>query len=345
RVFEVIEGHCTGRGMALLLVTHDLKAAARLCDRIAVLKDGRMVEAGDKLEVLGHPRHDYTRALAAAGRHRARTLMRTPIGGTLLDVRAVSRRYRQPDVSLFEPRPPVMALDGVSLAMRGGESVALVGPAGAGKSTLGRIVAGLERATAGELQFDGLVYHGTDLPWRIRRDITLVSADPAHAFDPRLSVGESVAEPMRLETQRPLGELSARLVEMVSAVGLSPDLLGRLPAEFSPGDLQRLAIARALTTRPRLIVLDEPVRRLDIAARGEIVVLLNRLRADFGLSFLLISHDLEVVRIVADRVLVMDRGRIVETGAPAQLFDKPQQPLTRQLVAAQLPDVGIVPVF
>ena len=116
-----------------------------------------------------------------AGRHRAKTLMRTPIGGTLLDVRTVSRRYRQPDVSLFEPRPPVMALDGVSLAMRGGESVALVGPAGAGKSTLGRIVAGLERATAGELEFDGLVYHGTDLPWRIRRDISLVFRDPAAA--------------------------------------------------------------------------------------------------------------------------------------------------------------------
>jgi peptide/nickel transport system ATP-binding protein len=134
-------------------------------------------------------------------------------------------------------------------------------------------------------------------------------------------------------------------VEVIRAVGLSADILTRYPDEFTAAQRQRLAIARALITRPRLIILDEPVTALDVAGRGELVVMLNRLRADFGLTFLIVSHDLEMVRIVADRVMVMDKGRIIEAGTPAQLLEKPQQPLSQQLVAAALPDVGIVPVF
>jgi len=145
--------------------------------------------------------------------------------------------------------------------------------------------------------------------------------------------------------QKSVDELGARIVEAVNAVGLPADALTRPRREFSTAQLQRLAIARALVTRPRLMVLDDPIAKLDVAARGEVLVLLNRLRADFGLSFLIAAHDLDVVRVVADRVLVMDKGRIIETTTPAQLLEKPQQPLTQQLVAAQLPDVGIVPVF
>jgi peptide/nickel transport system ATP-binding protein len=316
-----------------------------LATKIVVMRAGKVVEVGEKAEVFGHPKHEFTRAVLTAGRHRARTLMRTPIGATLLELRGVTRRYRQPDRSLFEPRPPIVALDGVNLAVRAGESVALTGPAGAGKSTLVRVVVGLERVSSGELEFEQTVYHGSDLPRTMRRDIGIVWRDPAPTFNPRLTVGETIAEPLQLEMQKSMDELSRRIVEMVTAVGLHPDMLSRTPCEFSIGQLQRLAIARALITRPRMVVFDEPVAGLDVAARGEILVMLNRLRADFGLSFLVVSHDLDVIRIVADRVLVMDRGKIIESTTPAQLLEKPQEPLSQQIVAAQLPDVGIVPVF
>jgi peptide/nickel transport system ATP-binding protein len=271
--------------------------------------------------------------------------MRSPIGTTLLEVKSLSRRFRQPDVSLFEPRPPLVAVNEVSFSLRTGESLALVGPSGSGKSTLARMIVGLDKASSGEMVFDRATYHGTDLPRIFRRDISLVFQDPFGSFDPRLTIGESVAEPLRLEPQRIPVEIHERIVEIVTAVGLSPDMLDRYPHEFSGGQRQRFAIARALITKPRLVVLDEPVSALDVSVRGEVLVMLNRLRADFGLTFLIISHDLEMVRVVADRVMVMDKGRIIETGTPAQLLEAPKAALTKELIAASLPDVGIVPVF
>lgn len=345
RVLDLIQRHVTERNMSPLLVSHDLKAVAMLSTKIVVLRGGKVVESGEKADVFGHPKHEFTRAVLSAGRHRARTLMRTPIGDVLLDVRDVSRRYRQPDRSIFEPRPPLVALDGVSFTVRAGESVGIVGPSGSGKSTLARIIAGLERTTDGQIEFENVMHFGSDMPRILRRDISIVFRDPVPTFNPRHTVGEAIAEPLQLEMQKSLDELGGRMVEVVNAVGLHADALTRLPGEFSTAELQRLSIARALVTRPRLIILDEPVAGLDVGARGEVLVMLNRLRADFGLSFLLIGHDLDLIRVVADRVLVMERGKIVETGTPAQLLDKPQHPLTRQLIAAQLPEIGIVPVF
>ncbi|MEO7222562.1 MAG: ABC transporter ATP-binding protein [Devosia sp.] len=345
KVIDLIDRTCTERGMALMYISHDLKAVATLCTKIMVLRRGKVVEIGDKLEVLGHPKHDHTKMLLAAGRHRPRTLMRTPISGDMLEIRGLTRRFRQPDISLFQPRPPLTALDGVSFAIRSGESLALVGPSGSGKSSLARIIVGLDRATSGELEFEHQIYHGTDLPRTLRRDITFVFQDPFGSFSPRLTIGESIAEPLGLEQGAEFDDLGRRIVEVVQAVGLSADMLGRFPHEFSGGQRQRFAIARALITRPRLIVLDEPVSALDVSVRGEILVLLNRLRADYGLTFLVISHDLDMVRIVADRVMVMDKGKIIETGTPAQLLDRPQEPLTKELIAAGLPDIGIVPVL
>jgi peptide/nickel transport system ATP-binding protein len=345
RVLDLIDRICTDRGMALLFISHDLKAVALLCTSLMVVRRGKLIETGDKLEVLGHPKQDYTKLLLAAGRQRGRALMRAPIGGDMLVVRNLTRRFRQPDVSIFQPRPPLMALDGVNLSIRAGESLALVGPSGTGKSTLARIIAGLDRATSGEIEFDHQVYHGPDLPRSLRRDISLVFQDPFGSFNPRLTIGESIAEPLRLDHGAAFDELGGRIVEVVKAVGLSPDMLERYPHEFSGGQRQRFAIARALITRPRLVILDEPVSALDVSVRGEVLVLLNRLRADYGLTFLVISHDLDMVRIIADRVIVMDKGRIIESGTPAQLLEKPQEQLTRDLVAASLPDIGIVPVL
>jgi peptide/nickel transport system ATP-binding protein len=345
RILDLIDRLCTERGMSLLLISPDLKAVAMLCTRVVVLHQGRVVEAGDKAEVFGHPKHDFTRGVLTGRRYRARALMRSPIGGTLLDVRGIDKRYRHPDASFFERRPPIVALDNVSFTMRIGESMALVGPAGAGKTTLGRIIAGLERVSKGELEFDARVYHGTDLVPVNRGDISMVFRDPSVSFNPRLTLGESISEPLRLEQQRLMDELSARIVEVVTAVGLSPDMLGRYPGELSLTEQQRFAIARALITRPRLVVLDEPVAALDVGSRGEMLVLLDRLRADFGLTLLVTGRDLDTIRVIVDRVLILDKGRIVETGTPAQLLEKPEQNVTKRLVAAALPDVGIVPVF
>ena len=345
KVLDLIDRICTDRGMALIFISHELKAVALLCTTIMVVRRGKLIEMGDKLDVLGHPKQDYTKMLLAAGRQRGRALMRAPIGGDILMVRNVTRRYRQPDVSLFQPRPPLVAVDNVSFTLRAGESLALVGPSGAGKSTLARIVAGLDRSSSGEMEFDHQIYHGLDLPKSLRRDISLVFQDPFGSFNPRLTIGQSVAEPLRLEQGASFDELGQRIVEVVKAVGLSPDMLERYPHEFSGGQRQRFAIARALITRPRLVILDEPVSALDVSVRGEVLVLLNRLRADYGLTFLVISHDLDMVRTVADRVIVMDKGRIVETGTPATLLEKPQEPLTKDLIAASLPDIGIVPVL
>ncbi|MEQ1901054.1 MAG: ABC transporter ATP-binding protein [Devosia sp.] len=343
KVLDLIDRLCASRGMALMFISHDLKAVAALCTRVMVIKDGRVVEMANKLSIFGSPRHDYTKMLIAAGRHRARTLMRSPIGPPLLEVKNLVRRFRQPDISIFEPRPPLFAVNDVSFVLRTGESIALVGPSGSGKTTLARIIAGLDRATKGELVFDHQTYHGTDLPRVFRRDISLVFQDPFGSFNPRLTIGDSVAEPLRLEPPRLPVDIAERIEELVTAVGLSPDMLSRYPHEFSGGQRQRFAIARALITKPRLVVLDEPVSALDVSVRGEVLVMLNRLRADFGLTFLIISHDLEMVRIVADRVMVMDKGKIIETGTPAQLLEAPREKLTQDLVAARLPEVGIVP--
>ena len=345
QVLDLIDRLCADRGMALLLISHDLKAVAALCTRLMVLRLGKVVETGDKLDVLGYPKHSYTKLLLAAGRHRTRTLMRAPISGDMLTVRGLTRRFRRPDASLLQPRPPLVALDEVSFTIRAGESLAVVGPAGSGKSTLARIVAGLDRASKGELEFDHQVYHGSDLPRGLRRQISLVFRDPSGSFDPRLTIGESIAEPLRLEQGAEVDELGRRIVDVVKAVGLSTDMLNQLPHDLSGGERQRFAIARALITQPRLVVLDEPVSALDISARGDVLVLLNRLRADYGLTFLVVSHDLDTVAIVADRAMVLDKGRIIETGTPSQLLERPREKLTRDLIAARLPDVGIVPVL
>jgi peptide/nickel transport system ATP-binding protein len=342
-VVALIEKLCTEKQMALIFTSPDLKLVALLANRVLVLQDGKAIESGDKADVFGHPRQKHTRLLMTAGRHRAKTLMRTPIGAVLLDVRNVGRIYR--DTSAWPRVQQTVAVENASLSIRQAESLALIGPNGAGKSTLARIIAGLAPATSGELEFDHAVYHGDDLPLLQRGGIGFVFPDPRLSFNPRLTVGESIAEPLQLESQRLMDELSARIVEMLGAIGMSPDVLGRLPGEFSLAELQRLALARALITRPRLIVFDDPVSVLDVGARGAFAVMLNRLRADFGLTFLIVSPDFELVRVVADRVLVMDHGRIVETGTPATLLDRPQQPTTQRLVSAALPDVGIVPVF
>lgn len=338
RVLALIADICARRRMALLFISHDLKAVAQVCTRVAMMHSGRIVETGAVEDVLRAPRQDYTRRLVSASRFAPAPPEPRPLGATLLEVKGVTRDYRRRN-ALFWPIAPLRAVDDVSLSIASGEVVALVGPSGCGKTTLAKVIVGLDSATAGSIAFAGQSYRGRDLPKALRRDISLVFQDPFSSFDPRLSIGASLAEPLHLEPGLDRALTPARLAEAVSAVGLDPAMLDRYPHEFSGGQRQRLAIARALVTRPRLLVLDEPVSALDVSVRGEVLELLNRLQAQFGLTYLIISHDLDMVAAMADRVLVMEAGRIVEEGRPAEIFAHPQHRLTQELVAARLPEL------
>jgi peptide/nickel transport system ATP-binding protein len=336
KVLDLIAAICTRRQMALLFISHDLKAVGALCTRVAVMHRGKLVETGKTSSVFSAPRQAYTQKLVAASRFDVRPLSRPPIGDTLLEVDGVTREYRQGGM-LFWADKPLRAVDSVHLSIARSECLALVGPSGCGKTTLARIIVGLDRATSGAVHLEGTEYHGSDLPRALRRDISLVFQDPFGSFNPRLTIGDSLGEPLRLE---PGIDRAGRLEEAITAVGLDAGMLSRYPHEFSGGQRQRLAIARALVTRPKLVVLDEPVSALDVSVRGEVLTLLARLQADFGLTYLIISHDLDMVRAMADRVLVMEAGKIVEEGKPAQIFAQPQHRLTRDLMAARLPEIG-----
>ncbi|AKR54311.1 hypothetical protein XM25_00515 [Devosia sp. H5989] len=390
-IIDLIAAVCDRRGMALIFVSHDLRAVAALCTRVLVLRQGAVMETGPATDVFAAPRAEYTRQLIAAARPTIGAVFAPAGAPPLLEVRNLSRHFRQPGAAWFAPGQPMAAVNGVSFSVAASESVAIVGPSGCGKTTLARIIAGLDRATGGEMILDAgahrpvhpyprtspaaepgptgpstseergddpriksgaiqwrgsgrtlptSTYHGSDLPRALRRDISLVFQDPYGSFDPRLEVGRAVGEPLRLERGLAPADRLRRVSEAVQAVGLSPALLGRYPHEFSGGQRQRLAIARALVTRPRLVILDEPVSALDVSLRGDVLALLNRLRADYGLAYVVISHDLDMVRAVSDRVLVMEKGTIVEEGRPAEIFAHPQHRLTRELLAARLPDVA-----
>ena len=230
----------------------------------------------------------------------------------------------------------VLALNGVSFQIGHGEVLGLVGESGSGKTTTGRLVARLEDPTSGTMRLDGedwLALSGRSLRER-RRDVQVVFQDPQTSLNPRMRCGDQVAEPLRIQRLAGRREISSRVAQLLAEVGLAPETAGRFPSELSGGQRQRVAIARALATRPRLLVCDEPVSALDVSVAAQIVNLFLDLRDQHGLSYLFISHDLAVVRRIADRIAVMYRGRIVEEGPAAEVASRPQHPYTAALLAA-----------
>jgi peptide/nickel transport system ATP-binding protein len=338
-VLDLIAEVCKRRDMTLLFISHDIRAVATLCSRIGVMQAGRLVEQGATTDVLRQPRADYTRKLLAASQMDRRPSPPTMNGSVLFQAEEVSRVYAQGGI-WFWREPRLRAVDKVSFSIGAGECVALVGPSGCGKTTLARMIVGLDSASEGRMLFDGAPYRGRDLPPLQRAGMSLVFQDPFSSFDPRMSMGVSLSEPLHLLGRMTREERDARLREAIEAVGLETGMLSRYPHEFSGGQRQRLAIARALVTRPRLVVLDEPVSALDVSLRGDVLNLMARLRAEHGLSYLIISHDLDMVAAMADRVLVMEAGRIVEQGSPEHLFAHPEHRLTRALMEARLPEVA-----
>ena len=248
----------------------------------------------------------------------------------------MTRDYPGPRRGLLGREPPVRAVRNVSFTLHAGESLGLVGESGCGKSTLTRAILGLDPIQGGRIALDGHeVRAGGHMPAAVRARMQAVFQDPYGSFDPRWRVARLLAEPFHLVEDAPRGADRARAVaEALEAVGLSAADAGKYPHEFSGGQRQRLAIARALIIRPKLIILDEAVSALDVQVRAQVLDLLDRLSTRLGLSYLFITHDLNVVRAVADRVMVMKAGEIVETGPTARVFEAPQHPYTSELLAA-----------
>ena len=254
----------------------------------------------------------------------------------LLAVEDLGKRYRLPRETLLSPAPEVQALDGVSFTLQAGRSLGIVGESGSGKSTLARLVMALEAPSAGRVQLQGVDLHTlspADLR-RARSDFQMVFQDPYGSLDPRRTVLQTVAEPLAVLHGTGRAERRERAVEALDAVGLREADLAKVPHEFSGGQRQRIAIARALITRPKLIVADEPVSALDVSVQAQVLNLMQDLQDRWGVTYLFISHDLAVVDLVCDEVIVLQQGRVVEQGHPDELFRHPKHPYTQRLLAA-----------
>ncbi|MFF2301186.1 dipeptide ABC transporter ATP-binding protein [Streptomyces sp. NPDC058128] len=317
-------------GTALLLVTHDVGVAAESVDDVLVMRDGREVERGPVGEVLGAPAEPYTKRLLAAV-PRLDGPVREPLekGRPLLEVHDLRRVFgRGPKA--------VTAVEGASLTLHAGETLGVVGESGSGKTTLGRMLVRLLDPTGGELRYGGKDIGS--LPERelrpYRHELQMVFQDPVASLNPRRSVGESIADPLRVAGERDENRIRGRVRELLDRVGLDPDRYEAYPHEFSGGQRQRVGIARALAAEPRVVVCDEPVSALDVTTQAQVTALLAELQAELGLGLVFIAHDLAVVRQVSDRVAVMRAGRIVEQGTVAEVYGAPRDPYTRQLLAA-----------
>ena len=340
-ILDHLQGLTEELGTAILLVTHDLGVAADRAQRLVVMSQGRVVEAGATREVLADPQHEYTRRLLASAPSLATAVPRTgatapPATGTtpLVELRHAVKEFRLPRTD-GESRT-LRAVDDVSLTLHRGRTLALVGESGSGKSTTARLVLRLTDASAGHILFDGAdvtAARGAQAR-QLRRRAQLVYQNPYASLDPRFSIGEVITEPLRAFK---VGDRTSRLDrarELLDRVALPAATLDRRPAELSGGQRQRVAIARALALSPDLVVCDEPVSALDVSVQAQVLDLLAELQADTGVAYLFISHDLAVVRQIADEVAVMRAGRIVETGAPEDLFTHPRHEYTRELLAA-----------
>ncbi|RZU31776.1 ABC transporter ATP-binding protein [Blastococcus saxobsidens] len=333
QILEVLRAARDGTGAATVLITHDLGVVAQLADRIAVMSAGRIVETGPAVEVFAAPGHPCTRILLSAVPRLDRPAAPRPEpvrGPAVLEVRDLVTHYRTPGDRT------VRAVDGVSLRLAAGETLGLVGESGCGKTSLARTVLRLVDATSGSV-----LLRGTDITQArgrrlrvIRRSLSMVFQDPYSSLNPRMTVGEIVAQPLRVAGRFRAEGGARRVADLLDLVGLDPGLAARLPGQFSGGQRQRIGIARALALSPEVLVLDEPVSSLDVTVRAQVADLLSRLQRELGLAYLLIAHDLALVRDLSDRVAVMYLGRLVETGTRDQVFGHPMHPYTRSLLAA-----------
>jgi microcin C transport system ATP-binding protein len=324
-------------GMALLLITHDLGVVRKMADRVAVMSAGRIVEAGSTAEVFERPRHDDTRRLLAA-EPRPMTRQPSPSAPVIVAAHDVKVWFPVKGGLLRRTVDHIKAVDGVSLAVREGQTVGVVGESGSGKTTLGLALLRLIRSQ-GRIEFRGreiqALSAATIRP--LRREMQIVFQDPYGSLSPRMSIAQIVGEGLGVHRIGAGSGARARLIdEALAEVGIDPASRDRYPHEFSGGQRQRIAVARAMVLKPRFVVLDEPTSALDMSVQAQIVDLLRELQARHALAYLFISHDLKVVRALSDEILVVRAGRVVERGSTAEIFERPREAYTRALMAAAL---------
>ncbi|OEZ32756.1 dipeptide ABC transporter ATP-binding protein [Variovorax boronicumulans] len=375
QVIRVFRRVCRERGTAAMLITHDMGVIAEAADRVMVMYQGRVLETGPVRQVLDHPREPYTRALMAAIPSVHDRLHRLPVpeigadisvaaalppaqaetvappadGTPLIRVQGLSREF---DLSAGwlvrtlarQPKKVLHAVDGVSFDIARGRTFGLVGESGSGKSTVARMIAGLTRPTAGTVHFDGIDRWGDAAQTAaLRRRFQMIFQDPHASLNPRWRVDRLIAEPVEvLGLAASAEETAERVAEALRRVRMSPDDGRRYPHQFSGGQRQRIAIARALASQPEFIVCDEPTSSLDVSVQAQVLNLMRDLQDEFGLTYLLISHNLAVIRHMCDDVGVMQRGRLVEQGSAAEVLDAPKHAYTRALMAA-VPDMRHAP--
>ncbi|MBZ6077196.1 ABC transporter ATP-binding protein [Microvirga puerhi] len=333
-VLELMVELTRARGTAVLMISHDLSMVARYTDRIIVMCRGEIVEEGATEELLRDPRHPYTRKLLAAMPRRLPTRDIPPATTPIVEVRDLVVDYGGKQ-GFFRKEPGKRALHGINLAIKPREVVALVGGSGSGKTTLGRAIAGLLKPSGGEIRYAGRSIVPGSEGWNdYRFNCQMVFQDPYSSLDPRMTIGSLVLEALRQVPNMSARDKIARVHEVLGEVGLGETYADRYPHELSGGQRQRVAIARAIVRRPAFVIADEPVSALDVTVRAQVLDVFADLQERHGFSCLFISHDLGVVEQIADRVVVMKDGQIVEEGDRDAIFDRPQHPYTRQLLSA-----------
>ena len=334
-ILELMAGLQKRLGMAMVFITHDLNIVRRIADRVIVMRRGEIVEQGDAATIFKSPRNDYTKALLAAeptGRKEP-PKRNAPV---MLEGSRVKVTFKIGGGLFAGPPVELKAVDDVSLALREGQTIGIVGESGSGKSTLARALLRL-LPSEGAIVLDGrnISKLGREEMRPLRREAQIVLQDPFGSLSPRLTAGQIVTEGLLVhQPGMSKAERDARAVVAFREVQLDPALRNRYPHEFSGGQRQRIAIARAIILKPKVVVLDEPTSALDRQVQKQIVELLRDLQAAHNLSYLFISHDLAVVRVMADHIMVMKDGRLVEQGSPDEVLDNPQEDYTRKLMAA-----------
>ncbi|MCR4660195.1 MAG: ABC transporter ATP-binding protein [Bacteroidales bacterium] len=342
-------------GVSIIFISHDLGVVAQVADEVAVMYHGNIVEQGSAASVLHNPQHPYTQGLLACrpplqGKPRRLPTLDNPHPTTdsnetavidysrepLLSVRNLSVRYPLRKSLLGRTLEELTAVDGVSFDLFTGETLGLVGESGCGKTTLGRALLRLINSQSERLAFHGTPLNslGTNDMRRLRQKIQIVFQDPYSSLNPRLTVGQAVSEPLMANCGLPRRQAIQQAAEMLEQVGLEAAMIDRYPHEFSGGQRQRICIARALVMQPELVVCDESVSALDVSVQAQVLNLLNELKERHHYTYLFITHDLSVVHYMADRIIVMQQGRIVEQGASDELFANPQHEYTRTLLSA-----------
>ena len=316
------------RDIGILIISHDLAVVADIADQIIVMQEGKVVERGDRATIFRRPQHPYTRKLLASipkGQKAPSPISQDP----LVSVKKLCTWFKQHNET-------VKAVDDVSFDVYRGEVLGLVGESGSGKSTLGRSLLNLVPATSGQILFDGqdvIALAAGDLK-SLRRRMQIIFQDPFASLNPRMTVYDTLAEPLLLHKLETRSSVAERVLQIMDEVGLARHFVRKYPHEFSGGQRQRIAIGRALATRPEFIVADEAVSALDVTIQAQILELMQTLAQEHGLTMLFISHDLAVIRQLADRIVVLHNGKIVEQAETTTLFEHPKQDYTRRLLEA-----------